>query len=73
MGNRVSPTAALVVGLAVLLALAAGARLAAGQDSRLEAARKEGKVVWYTSLARPPIPASPSRCTAPARSACCSG
>jgi iron(III) transport system substrate-binding protein len=24
---------------------------AAAQDARLEAARKEGKVVWYTSLA----------------------
>jgi iron(III) transport system substrate-binding protein len=41
---------------AVLLAavLAAGlAAPAAAQDARLEAARKEGKVVWYTSLALP--------------------
>ena len=26
---------------------------ASSQDARLEAARKEGKVVWYTSLALP--------------------
>jgi len=29
------------------------AGLASAQDARLEAARKEGKVVWYTSLALP--------------------
>jgi iron(III) transport system substrate-binding protein len=29
------------------------AGLASGQDARLEAAKKEGKVVWYTSLAVP--------------------
>ncbi|HTG11757.1 MAG TPA: iron ABC transporter substrate-binding protein, partial [Candidatus Eisenbacteria bacterium] len=32
-------------------ALMASAAPAAAQDARLEAARKEGKVVWYTSLA----------------------
>jgi iron(III) transport system substrate-binding protein len=36
--------------VAVLLLAAAPAR---AQDPRLEAARKEGKVVWYTSLALP--------------------
>ncbi|HYB71118.1 MAG TPA: extracellular solute-binding protein [Candidatus Bathyarchaeia archaeon] len=35
----------------LLLALASLAVPAAAQDPRLEAARKEGKVVWYTSLA----------------------
>jgi iron(III) transport system substrate-binding protein len=34
-----------------LVALIAGARPSAAQDPRVEAARKEGKVVWYTSLA----------------------
>jgi iron(III) transport system substrate-binding protein len=33
------------------LTLALSAATAAAQDPRLEAARKEGKVVWYTSLA----------------------
>lgn len=37
--------------LALLLALALPAAPVAAQDPRLEAARKEGKVVWYTSLA----------------------
>lgn len=32
---------------------AAGARVAAAQDPRVDAAKKEGKVVWYTSLALP--------------------
>ena len=38
-----------------MLTLAVGALFmtAAAQDPRLEAARKEGKVVWYTSLALP--------------------
>jgi iron(III) transport system substrate-binding protein len=35
----------------MLLALVASAAGAAAQDARLEAAKKEGKVVWYTSLA----------------------
>jgi iron(III) transport system substrate-binding protein len=38
--------------LALLAALALGSA-AHAQDSRLEAAKKEGKVVWYTSLALP--------------------
>ena len=41
-----------VAGLVVGVALAvASSGLAAAQDARLEAAKKEGKVVWYTSLA----------------------
>ncbi len=32
---------------------AADARVAAAQDARVDAAKKEGKVVWYTSLAVP--------------------
>src|SRR5437773_8296373 len=43
----------LTCALAVLLALVATAGGASAQDARLEAARKEGKVVWYTSLALP--------------------
>ena len=40
--------------LAGLLALiASGVIPAAAQDARVEAAKKEGKVVWYTSLALP--------------------
>ena len=40
---------------AILLSLALGVPVtnAAAQDPRLEAARKEGKLVWYTSLALP--------------------
>lgn len=45
MTHRLRPPILLV---AVLIAAAAPA---AAQDPRLEAARKEGKVVWYTSLA----------------------
>ena len=37
----------------VILASLVAAVPAAAQDARLEAARKEGKVVWYTSLALP--------------------
>jgi iron(III) transport system substrate-binding protein len=40
----------LVLSLLVLLLAVPGSG-AAAQDARLEAARKEGKVVWYTSLA----------------------
>jgi len=44
------PTAARVL---VLLATLVVAGAAQAQDPRLEAARREGKVVWYTSLALP--------------------
>jgi len=40
-----------VAGLALLLCLPLCAGSAAAQDARVDAARKEGKVVWYTSLA----------------------
>src|SRR5262245_43711080 len=43
---------AVLTGLA-LAALAAAPPPAAAQDPRLDAARKEGKVVWYKSLALP--------------------
>jgi iron(III) transport system substrate-binding protein len=43
-------TAARAVAVLAVLALAGAAH---AQDPRLEAARKEGKVVWYTSLALP--------------------
>ena len=43
----------LIRALTVLVALLATAAGAAAQDARLEAAKKEGKVVWYTSLALP--------------------
>ncbi len=39
--------------LTVLIALLATVSGASAQDVRLEAAKKEGKVVWYTSLALP--------------------
>jgi iron(III) transport system substrate-binding protein len=42
-----------VVVLAALLTLVSLAGRALAQDARVEAARKEGKVVWYTSLALP--------------------
>jgi iron(III) transport system substrate-binding protein len=44
------PTAVRVVALLTVLVLASAAH---AQDPRLEAAKKEGKVVWYTSLALP--------------------
>lgn len=44
------PTAVRAVALLTVLVLAG---VAHAQDPRLEAARKEGKVVWYTSLALP--------------------
>lgn len=44
------PTAVRVVALLTMLVLAGAAH---AQDPRLEAAKKEGKVVWYTSLALP--------------------
>ena len=52
MRKRPVPVRSLV-GVAALLATLAVAGASAGQDTRLEAARKEGKVVWYTSLALP--------------------
>src|SRR5262245_32119469 len=39
--------------LLVLIAALALPGVASAQDPRLEAAKKEGKVVWYTSLALP--------------------
>jgi iron(III) transport system substrate-binding protein len=54
MRQRPVPVGPLTVHAAVLLAaLLALAGLASGQETGLEAARKEGKVVWYTSLALP--------------------
>jgi iron(III) transport system substrate-binding protein len=44
------PIAARALALLVALVLATAAH---AQDARLEAAKKEGKVVWYTSLALP--------------------
>jgi iron(III) transport system substrate-binding protein len=43
----------LTCALAVLIALLATVGGASPQDARLDAAKKEGKVVWYTSLALP--------------------
>ena len=43
----------IVPTLALVAALALAATPARAQDPRLEAAKKEGKVVWYTSLALP--------------------
>ena len=45
------PSPFTLAALVALVAVAAGP--AAAQDARLEAAKKEGKVVWYTSLALP--------------------
>ena len=41
----------LLTSLAVVLGGAASGSVALAQDARVEAAKKEGKVVWYTSLA----------------------
>ena len=49
MTHRRCPTAPLAAFLTLCLTLSAVE--AQAQDPRLEAARKEGKVVWYTSLA----------------------
>jgi len=46
--KRLSALVGLLVSIGMLTALAASA-----QDARVEAAKKEGKVVWYTSLALP--------------------
>ena len=53
MRKRPVSVRSLAAGIAVLLASLALAGPGAGQDARLEAARKEGTVVWYTSLALP--------------------
>jgi iron(III) transport system substrate-binding protein len=42
-----------VLMIALALGAAADVRDTAAQDSRIDAAKKEGKVVWYTSLAVP--------------------
>jgi iron(III) transport system substrate-binding protein len=39
--------------LTLVLAILLGASAVSAQDARIEAAKKEGKVVWYTSLALP--------------------
>jgi iron(III) transport system substrate-binding protein len=52
MAQRRALTLRIVTGIALLATLACAAG-AGAQDPRLEAARKEGKVVWYTSLAVP--------------------
>lgn len=46
-------TRRLLMLTAAVLGVIAAAGPTAAQDARLEAARKEGKVVWYTSLALP--------------------
>ena len=49
---NVSRRAMVTAAIAVLVCLALTS-LAAAQDTRIDAAKKEGKVVWYTSLALP--------------------
>ena len=49
---NVSRRAMVTAAIAVLVGLALTS-LAAAQDTRIDAAKKEGKVVWYTSLALP--------------------
>jgi hypothetical protein len=44
---------AMATGAIVVLASLALAGPAVAQDARIDAAKKEGKVVWYTSLALP--------------------
>ena len=46
-------TAVLALLAVALVAVALPAGRPAAQDARLEAAKKEGKIVWYTSLALP--------------------
>jgi iron(III) transport system substrate-binding protein len=43
----------LMRALTLVLAILLGASAVSAQDARIEAAKKEGKVVWYTSLALP--------------------
>ena len=49
---NVSRRAMVTAAIAVLVCLALTS-LAPAQDTRIDAAKKEGKVVWYTSLALP--------------------
>jgi len=49
--QEISMTHRLLVISLMLLGFVSTAAVAAAQDARLEAAKKEGKVVWYTSLA----------------------
>jgi hypothetical protein len=76
-------TAPLAFFAVVLAAGLATSPWAWAQDARVLAAQKEGKVVWYTSLAltssekvaklfEAAYPASRSRCSARAPSASCS-
>jgi iron(III) transport system substrate-binding protein len=51
--GKVMPKRRLVAILAVLSCTVAFTGPAAAQDARLEAAKREGKVVWYTSLVLP--------------------
>ncbi len=53
MSLRRVPMRSIATCAVVLLAHLALAGPAAAQDARVEAAKKEGKVVWYTSLALP--------------------
>ncbi len=53
MSDRAVTLRSIVTGLAAMLAGLALTGSAAAQDARVEAAKKEGKVVWYTSLALP--------------------
>jgi iron(III) transport system substrate-binding protein len=52
MSECFSTTRAIAIAVSVLTGLAP-ATTAVAQDARLAAAKKEGKVVWYTSLALP--------------------
>jgi iron(III) transport system substrate-binding protein len=47
------PTRAMAAGAIVVLATLILTGLTAAQDARIDAAKKEGRVVWYTSLALP--------------------
>jgi len=60
--SKRSMTLAVAVVAALLAGLVANGRPDAG--ARLEAAKKEGKVVWYTSLVLPSAEKSPS-CSRP--------
>jgi iron(III) transport system substrate-binding protein len=53
MTLRLSTTWTRRLAFVIVLAVGALVTAASAQDPRLEAAKKEGKVVWYTSLALP--------------------